>query len=58
MIGYFVLRLKYGSGLGLGKRGKRGMISLSTPVVMGALPKEAIQKVINAWRAESPKHVG
>lgn len=44
--------LAYGSGIGIGKKADRGMISLSTPVVMGALPKEAIQKVINQNRAQ------
>ena len=44
--------LGYGSNVGLGKRRDRGMISLSTPVVMGALPKEVIQKVINQNKAQ------
>lgn len=44
--------LAYGSGIGIGKKRKRNMISLSTPVVMGALPREAIQKVINQNKAQ------
>ena len=39
--------LAYGSGVSMGKRKERGMISLSTPVIMGALPPEVIKKVIN-----------
>lgn len=39
--------MAYGSGVGLGSKTDRGVIGLSTPVVMGALPKEVIQKVIN-----------
>ena len=40
--------LGYASGVGgLGKGRERGVITLSTPVVMGALSKEVIQKVIN-----------
>jgi hypothetical protein len=42
----------YGSGIGIGKKVNRDMISLSTPVVMGALPKEAIQRVINQNKAQ------
>ena len=37
----------YGTGTGLGSRGSRNMISLSTPIIRGALPKEVIQRVIN-----------
>lgn len=37
--------MAYGSGVGLGARKDVG-ISLETPVIMGALPKEAILKVI------------
>lgn len=45
--------LKYGSDAGkLGKRKQRGMISLSTPVVMGSLPKEVIKKVIDSNREQ------
>jgi hypothetical protein len=45
--------LGYGRGLGLGKiKKKRQMISLETPVVMGALAKELIQKVINRNKAQ------
>jgi len=44
---------RYGTGVGgLGSRRDRGMISLSTPVVMGALSKEVIQKVINRNKAQ------
>lgn len=44
----------YGSnvGKGLGGQKDRGMVSLSTPVVMGALPREVIQKVINDNKAQ------
>lgn len=44
----------YGSnvGKGLGGPKDRGMVSLSTPVVMGALPREVIQKVINDNKAQ------
>lgn len=42
---------QYGAGVGgLGGRKDRGMITLSTPVVMGALPPEVIKKVINQNR--------
>ena len=44
--------LAYGSGIGIGKKKGRGIIGLSTPVVMGALPKEAIQKVIDQNKAQ------
>lgn len=46
--------LGYGSnvGKGLGGQKDRGMVSLSTPVVMGALPREVIQKVINDNKAQ------
>ncbi len=46
--------LAYGSnvGKGLGGQKDRGMVSLSTPVVMGALPREVIQKVINDNKAQ------
>lgn len=46
--------LGYGAnaGKGLGGPKDRGMISLSTPVVMGALPREVIQKVINDNKAQ------
>ncbi|MBI5512049.1 MAG: AgmX/PglI C-terminal domain-containing protein [Deltaproteobacteria bacterium] len=37
----------YGSGVGIGGRKDRNLIGFSTPVVMGALPREVIQKVIN-----------
>ena len=37
----------YGSGVGIGGHGNRNLIGFSTPVVMGALPREVIQKVIN-----------
>ncbi len=39
--------MAYGARFGIGNRKDRNLIGLSTPVVMGALPKEAIQKVIN-----------
>ncbi|MEM6531886.1 MAG: AgmX/PglI C-terminal domain-containing protein [Myxococcota bacterium] len=43
--------LAYGTNVGkLGQRQERGMISLSTPVVMGSLPKDVIKKVINQNR--------
>ena len=42
----------YGSGVGLGKRKDRGMITLSTPVVMGALPPDVIKRVINENKAQ------
>jgi len=46
--------MAYGSnvGKGLGGPKDRGMVSLSTPVVMGALPREVIQKVINDNKAQ------
>ncbi len=44
--------LKYGSGVGLGGRAKRGMITLETPRVVGALPKEVIQRVINQHKQQ------
>ncbi|MBC7792539.1 MAG: AgmX/PglI C-terminal domain-containing protein [Clostridia bacterium] len=46
--------LGYGAnaGKGLGGPKDRGMVSLSTPVVMGALPREVIQKVINDNKAQ------
>jgi pSer/pThr/pTyr-binding forkhead associated (FHA) protein/outer membrane biosynthesis protein TonB len=39
--------MAYGSGVGLGAKKDSSMISLSTPVVMGALPPEVIKKVID-----------
>ncbi|MEZ4272654.1 MAG: AgmX/PglI C-terminal domain-containing protein [Myxococcota bacterium] len=43
----------YGARVGgLGERSGRGMISLSTPVVMGALPPDVIKKVIDRHKAQ------
>ncbi|OGQ91739.1 MAG: hypothetical protein A2289_11840 [Deltaproteobacteria bacterium RIFOXYA12_FULL_58_15] len=39
--------MRYGSGVNLGDRKDRNLIGFSTPVVMGALAKEVIQKVID-----------
>ncbi|MCK5687774.1 AgmX/PglI C-terminal domain-containing protein [Myxococcota bacterium] len=39
--------LGYGSGVGLKGRKSRSVMGLGTPVVMGSLPKDVIQKVIN-----------
>jgi outer membrane biosynthesis protein TonB len=39
--------LGYGSGVNLGARRDRNLIGFSTPVVMGALDKEVIQRVID-----------
>ena len=44
--------LGYGSGVGVGKKRVRDMISLSTPVIRGALPKEVIKRVINQHKAQ------
>ena len=42
---------RYGNNVGkLGKRQERGMIELSTPIVLGSLPKEVIKKVIDQNR--------
>jgi len=37
----------YGSGVGLGGKKDRGMISLATPIVQGALPSDVIKRVID-----------
>ena len=42
----------YGGNVGGLGRAERGMISLSTPVVMGALPADVIKKVINRNKAQ------
>jgi hypothetical protein len=44
--------MRYGSGVNLGKRKDRNLIGFSTPVVMGSLPKEVIQRVINQHRKQ------
>lgn len=42
----------YGPSKGLGAHKDRGLASLSTPVMIGALPRELIQRVINANKAQ------
>lgn len=43
---------KYGPGTELGLRKERSIATLSTPLVVGALPRELIQRVINENKAQ------
>ncbi|MEE8408973.1 MAG: AgmX/PglI C-terminal domain-containing protein, partial [Myxococcota bacterium] len=42
----------YGSGVGIDGKRSRSTLSFSTPVIMGALPKEVIEKIINQEKTQ------